>query len=1061
MTSEEKLKALLDALDLKQKELDLVMAIDEIRDTVPEPPAMLKEIVDLLADWLEADLCLIFLLDRETGEAELKAVSDRGQGFGPLQQVIPCELAEQGIRLDQITIWEGHEVLPAESLETVPGGLQLAAVPIIMGTEERVGALLLARSQVPFGPNDVQLLRTAEDQIDSAVIQGYLYDKHQQAIREASLKGKELDLIMAIDEIRDSMPEQAAMLAAIVKLLADRLEADLCLLFLLDQETGEAKLKAVNDRSQEFQQLEQVIAHELAEPAVRLDYITTWEGREQLPMESLANVPGDPQLVAVPIIMGAEERLGALVLARSQVPFGPDDVQLLKTAEDQIDSAVIQGQIYDKHQLSAKELSLRQKELDLIMAIDEIRDTAPEPSAMLKEIVNLLADRLEADLTLLFLLDRQTGEVELKAVNDRSQQFGQLEQIVTCELAGLATRLDRITTWEGREQLPMESVANVPEDLQLAAVPIIMGAEERLGALLLARFQVPFGPDDVQLLKTAEDQIDSTVIQGQVYRKHQLSAKELSVKQKELDLIMIIDEIRDSVPEPRAMLKEIVDLLADRLKADLCLLFLLDHETREAKLKAVSDRSQQFDQLQQVITRELAEMAIRLDRITTWEGHKVLPAVSLAKVSENLQLVAIPIIMGEEERLGALLLARSHVPFGPDDVQLLRTAEDQIDSAVIQGQVYHKHQLSAKELETIYQVDRIRDQGLHLDDMLNAVLKKLCAAIETEMGFFMHYDQTERQLEMQAATHQDLFRGSPCYEVIEQVTNESLQRAELICRNNLGEVLDSVMCLPLILNENIIGVLGVVNCYGRRGFTAADRRLLRAVGSQIDTAIYEGIEKHQLRVVLRRSVGPQVMEQLLANPNVDILKGERKVLTVLYADLRGSTDLAERTKAELLVEFINDYLSQMTDVILEHEGTLDKFVGDEVMALFGAPIPQKDHALRAVRAGLAMQATYQTVTEHWREYEVEAPLMGIGIATGRMTVGEMGGSQRADYTIIGRAANLGARICDAAKGGQVLISQKTYDLVKEAVEVIPLPGQHFRGVARDVTVYHVTRVVDG
>jgi adenylate cyclase len=213
-------------------------------------------------------------------------------------------------------------------------------------------------------------------------------------------------------------------------------------------------------------------------------------------------------------------------------------------------------------------------------------------------------------------------------------------------------------------------------------------------------------------------------------------------------------------------------------------------------------------------------------------------------------------------------------------------------------------------------------------------------------------------------------------------------------------------------------------------------------------------------MVLRRSVGPQVMEQLLANPNVDILKGERKVLTVLYADIRGSTDLAERTKAELLVEFINDYLSQMTDVILGHEGTLDKFVGDEVMALFGAPVPQKDHALRAVRTGLAMQATYQTVMKSWQERGVEAPPIGIGIATGRLIVGEMGGSQRTDYTVIGQAANLGARICGVAKGGQVLISQNTYNLVKEAVEVTPLPNQHFKGVAHDVTVYHVTRVLD-
>jgi len=705
-------------------------------------------------------------------------------------------------------------------------------------------------------------------------------------------------------------------------------------------------------------------------------------------------------------------------------------------------------------------LALKQKELDLITAIDEIRDTMPEPATMLTAIVNLLADRLDADLCLMFLLDRETGEVKLTATSDQSQGFGPLQQAITQELAEWATGLDHITTWGGHERLPVESLASVPADLQLAAVPIIMGTDERLGSLLLTRPQVPFGPDDVQLLKTAEDQIDSAVIQGQVYARRQLSAKELSLRQKGLELLMAIDEIRDTVPQPAAMLAAIVDLLADRLEADLCLMFLLDRETGKVEFKATNERSQESGPLQQVLTQELAEWATGLDRITIWGGDEGLPVESLTDVPEDLQLAAVPIIMGADERLGALLLARSRVPFGPDDVQLLKIAEDQIDSAVIQGQVYDRQQLSAKELETIYQVDRIRDRGLPLDEMLGAVLKRLCAATETERGFFMRYDQAEKRLEMQATTHHDFFQRSDCYRIIEQVAAESLQRARLVCRNDLGDALDSVTCLPLILNEHIIGVLGVVNCYGRRSFAAADRRLLRAIGSQIDTAIYEGIEKHQLRVVLRRSVGPQVMEQLLANSNMDILRGERKVLTVLYADLRGSTDLSERTQAELLVGFINDYLSRMTDVILEHEGTLDKFVGDEVMTLFGAPIPQDDHALRAVRVGLAMQAAYRTVMKSWQERGVDAPLIGVGIATGRMTVGEMGGSQRADYTVIGRAANLGRRICDVAKGGQVLISQNTYDLVKEAVEAIPHPGQRFKGVAQNVTVYEVTRILD-
>src|SRR5688572_21169435 len=271
-----------------------------------------------------------------------------------------------------------------------------------------------------------------------------------------------------------------------------------------------------------------------------------------------------------------------------------------------------------------------------------------------------------------------------------------------------------------------------------------------------------------------------------------------------------------------------------------------------------------------------------------------------------------------------------------------------VDSAVMQGYAQHELKQHLKELEAIYRIDHIRDQGLPLDELLNVVLQELCRVINAEIGFTMLYDKTGQQLDLRAATRTDLFQVSANYELINQLATESLQKTSLICRNDLGPNLQSLICLPLILNEAIIGVLGVINRRDSTGFNAEDKRLLTAIGSQIDTAIFENIERRRLRQVLGRSVDPRVMERLLANPDVDFLKGERAVLSVLYADLRGSTQLAEHTDPELLVGFINHYLGQMTDTILSHEGTLDKFVGDEVMALFGAPFPQADHALRAV-----------------------------------------------------------------------------------------------------------------
>ena len=533
----------------------------------------------------------------------------------------------------------------------------------------------------------------------------------------------------------------------------------------------------------------------------------------------------------------------------------------------------------------------------------------------------------------------------------------------------------------------------------------------------------------------------------------------LKLKQKELDLVLAIDHVRDTVIEPSAMLSAIANILADQFRADLCLLCLLDRETGKLELKAINDRSEQLGQLEPIITRELAERVVEAEDVAIWEGEDVLPELPQARLPSDLQLATIPIVL-VEERLGALLLARSHTPFGPDDVELLKIAESQIDSAVVQGYAYYDLQQRNKELETIYRVDRIRDQYLPFDEMLNRVLQELRAVIQAEMGFIMLYNYAERRLELRATTHDDLFRVSPYCEVVGRVANEALEQARMVCYDDLGDVLHSMLCIPLILNDEIIGVLGVVNRYGTRGFRGEDRSLLRAIGSQMDTAIFESLERRRLRQVLGRSVDPRVMERLLANPDVDFLRGERAVLSVLYADVRGSTSLAEHTDPELLVGFINDYLGRMTEVILSHEGTLDKFVGDEVMALFSAPFLQPDHALRAVRVGLEMQTVHQAVMETWRGSSIEPAPIGVGIATGELTVGEMGCAQRTDYTVIGRAANLGSRICGVAKAGQVLVSQATYDLIEEQVEAIPVPGLQLKGVDRDVTVYHVTRILD-
>lgn len=532
---------------------------------------------------------------------------------------------------------------------------------------------------------------------------------------------------------------------------------------------------------------------------------------------------------------------------------------------------------------------------------------------------------------------------------------------------------------------------------------------------------------------------------------------ELARIKRELALVMAIDHIRDTVHEPVAMLAAIVNQMAAEFHTDLCLLSLIERETAEMELKAMHKGNPHLGNLDTLVSRELAAEAMKLRHVAIWHSDDAVLRGS--ELPQGLEVAAVPIIMGENKPLGAMLLIRIQHPFRDEDIVVLETAEDHIDSAIIQGYQHIELAQRNKELETIYRIDHIRDNKGSFDEMLNTVIHELQGAVDAEMGYVMLYDAKGERLQMRASTHRDLYRVSTYSNIIEQYAREALQTSQLVCHNDLGENIRSVMCLPLILNDKIIGVLGVVNHYSQRGFSGQDRRLLAAIGSQMDTAIFESMEKRHLRQVLGRSVDPNVMERLLASGENDFLKGERRVLSVLYADIRGSTSLAENTEPELLVEFINAYLAAMTESVLRHHGTLDKFVGDEVMALFGAPVPEADHAMLAVRVGLDMQRRHRDVMAYWRGRGVDSAPIGVGIATGELIVGEMGSKYRTDYTVIGRAANLGARICSAAQAGQVLICPTTYEMIQERIEAEPVDGLQFKGVAGRMTVYSVRRVL--
>ncbi|MCR4405431.1 MAG: GAF domain-containing protein [Anaerolineae bacterium] len=502
------------------------------------------------------------------------------------------------------------------------------------------------------------------------------------------------------------------------------------------------------------------------------------------------------------------------------------------------------------------------------------------------------------------------------------------------------------------------------------------------------------------------------------------------------------------------MLSSIATVMTNTLDADLGLICLLDEETKELELKAVDDRLGVFGRVESIAWHKVAEQAVALDDVALLEAGPALHD------KEIHHLLAGPLTVAGE-RLGALLLARTGAPFVLADQELLRAVVSQADSAVVHARTFRRLQWRNKELETIYRVDNIRDQGLEFNAMLNAVLNELCSVIEAEMGFIMLFDETGRELELKASTSDDIYRVAEHYHLIKMAANEALQRAGMVDKMGLSPFIRSLICVPLILRDQVIGVFGAVNRHGAGGFNAEDKRLLMAITSQVDTAIFESLEKRRIRTTFRRFVGPAVMERMLNMPAHDFFKVDRLLLTVLFSDMRGFTTIAERTAPEVIVETLNQHLTATTEVVLAHEGTLDKFVGDEVMAVFGAPVPMPDHALRAVKTALEMQRVHGDLLARWATEGRQGAPIGIGINTGEMVVGNIGCELQADYTVIGDAVNLASRLCGIAKEGQILISEATYQLVRDHVLVNKLPPVQVKGRIEPVQIYEVLDLQHG
>jgi adenylate cyclase len=288
-------------------------------------------------------------------------------------------------------------------------------------------------------------------------------------------------------------------------------------------------------------------------------------------------------------------------------------------------------------------------------------------------------------------------------------------------------------------------------------------------------------------------------------------------------------------------------------------------------------------------------------------------------------------------------------------------------------------------------------------------------------------------------------------------SDERFAAAKSIVMQNIS----SVMCAPLLGKDGVLGVIYVDCREAMKLLREDDLDLLNAVAAETSIAVdnastHKRLVREELaRATYRRFMPPHVVDEILENPNSLILGGTTGCVTAFFSDIRGFTSMSENLTPQVVVQILNEYFADMTPIVFEYHGLLDKFMGDGLMALFGVPYPSDDAPSDAVGAAIAMQRRMKVVNEDLRALGLSEIAIGIGINTGDVTVGYIGSRDRTDYTAIGDTVNLASRLEKQALAGQIIISRFTYEAIGDKFPVRPCDKIKVKGKQEPVQIYEV------
>jgi adenylate cyclase len=379
-----------------------------------------------------------------------------------------------------------------------------------------------------------------------------------------------------------------------------------------------------------------------------------------------------------------------------------------------------------------------------------------------------------------------------------------------------------------------------------------------------------------------------------------------------------------------------------------------------------------------------------------------------------------------------------------------------------------------EKLRVSYELARQIGNELDIQKVLDRILAAAFQLLAADRGIILLADESGEQLPRALRTRSGQVNASEPVQIsktlVDQVrsTKEAVLSSDAMVDNRfkgahsmIMQGIRSSMAVPLLHSGALLGIMILDSQIATNAFTEKDLQMFQNIANQAAMAVQNSLFARKLeqeavtRERFQRLLSPAIAQQVI-DGKVEITKGgEARQTTVLFSDIRGFTAMSEKEDPQIIVDMVNEYFELMVEVIFKYEGTLDKFVGDEIMALFGAPVGHSDDPIRAVRTAIEMLDVLRQLNQLRVSRGEPEILIGIGVNTGNVVAGYIGSSKALEYTVIGDTVNTGARLCSYAKAGEIIISQATYERLNGEFEVIPLPDAKVKNKSEMLKIYNV------